>query len=650
VTVKGNAINSAIKTVRPARTPRAARRLRLVSLVMSVLAAFGAFELAAAAPSSAAQYVPLVGAGSSWVYPAMHAWIADVHQFQIEVQYTPNGSTAGRNAFKAGLADYGASEIPYGVRDGNNFDPPPSRGYAYIPDAAGGTTFMYNLSINGHRVTNLRLSDAVIAGIFTNKITKWNDSLIKADNPGLTLPALQITPVVRSDGSGATAQFTEWMLATEPSYWTAYCQVTGKNPCTQTSTYPIQGNGNAAMVDVPGDAGVSSYVAQAQSNGAIGYVEYSYALEAGFPVAKVLNAAGYYTEPTPGHVAVSLLKADINKDPHSPLYLTQDLSKVYTDPDPRTYELSSYSYMIIPTDLQGNMTSDKGYTLAQFGSFVLCVGQSQVDVLGYSALPIDLVQRGFDQLRRIPGSTVPPTNTGAIAQCHNPTFSTNGTNTLAVTDPFPPKCDKQGSTQCTTGTGGAGGGGGGGGGGNGGGGGGGNGGGGGGGGGGNGGGGNGGGGNGGGGGGGGGNGGGGNNGGGNNGGGNNGGGNNGGGNSGGGKNGGHTGGGTSGQSCDPNTGICTPAGGSSTGTGGTGGTNGSGAANNGNAPQAGGTQNPVPLTLASNNGDGVEVALMALAAGLLFCLGITPPLVAQASRRRRQRRGYDESDWPGDTR
>ena len=67
-------------------------------------------------------------------------------------------------------------------------------------------------------------------------------------------------------------------------------------------------------------------------------MEFSYALETGFPVAKVLNAAGYYTEPTAGHVAVSLLKAQINMDQSSPLYLTQDLSQVYTDTDPRTYD------------------------------------------------------------------------------------------------------------------------------------------------------------------------------------------------------------------------------------------------------------------------------------------------------------------------
>ena len=189
------------------------------------------------------------------------------------------------------------------------------------------------------------------------------------------------------------------------------------------------------MIAQPGDAGVAEYVAQASSDGAIGYVEYSWALQEQFPVAKLLNAAGYYTLPTPGHVAVSLLKDQINTDKSSPLYLTQNLSGVYTNKDPRNYELSAYSYFIWPTDTTNNMTTAKGSTIGAFGTYALCLGQSQVDVLGYSALPINLVEDGFDQFRKIPGAQIPTEDLAAIAQCHNPTFSTNGANTLAATTP-----------------------------------------------------------------------------------------------------------------------------------------------------------------------------------------------------------------------
>ena len=203
----------------------------------------------------------------------------------------------GRQFFAGGQTDFAASEIPYGVIDGNNADSPPSRGFVYMPDVAGGTTFMYNLYIDGQQVTNLRLSGATIAGMFTNKITMWNNPAIKTDNPGLSLPALAITPVVRSDGSGATADFTQWMLATQPS--------TGKRTARWSAAPPARRprctrcSQNTAMIGQPGDPGVAGYVAAASSNGAIGYVEYSWALQKGFPVAKVLNADGYYTLPPP---------------------------------------------------------------------------------------------------------------------------------------------------------------------------------------------------------------------------------------------------------------------------------------------------------------------------------------------------------------
>jgi phosphate ABC transporter phosphate-binding protein len=405
-----------------------------------------------ARPAAAANYVPISGGGSTWSYNAFNAWIGNVAQYGMRVDYARVGSTTGRTMFRQGTLDWGASDIPYGVKDGQNSDTPPTnRGYVYMPDTAGGTTFMYNLKIGTNRVTNLRLSGQNLAKIFTGVLTKWNDPAIAADNPSLHLPAIKIVPVVRSDGSGSTAQFTQWMIATQGQYWTSYCGKVHRDPCTQTSQYPVlSGSG---MVGQSGDLGVSGYVSQAGAVGAIGYVEYSYAIQAGFPVAKVLNVKGYYTEPTAGHVAVSLLKAQINNNKNDKsVYLTQDLSQVYTNDDPRTYELSSYSYMILPTDNTYGFTNAKGLTLGDFGKYLLCQGQAQVDALGYSALPINLVQAGFGQLQLVPGAQLATLN---IRTCNNPTFSTDGSNTLAKNDPYPPACDHQGPTQCTTGTGGA---------------------------------------------------------------------------------------------------------------------------------------------------------------------------------------------------
>lgn len=406
-------------------------------------------------PASATAYVPVSGAGSTWSENALNQWITDVQQYGMRINYAGIGSTAGRAEFLNGTVDFAASDIPFQTTpdDGSAPEQPKLGTYAYMPVTAGGTTFMYNLIINGQRVTNMRLSGTNIAKIFTNQIRNWDDPALAADNPALKLPNRSIVPVVRSDGSGSTAQFTAWMIAVYPSIWNAYCQGAGRAPaCGQTSFYPTESN--SSMVAQSGDLGVAGYVAQNFCDGCIGYVNYSYALNSGFPVAKVLNPSGYYTEPTPSNVAVSLLKAKVDtQDSNNPaLYLTQDLHGVYTDPDPRTYVLSSYSYMILPTAVQGQFTQAKGTTLAAFSYYAMCQGQQQSASLGYSPMPINLVQAAFDQIKKIPGAVVENIN---VQSCNNPTFSPSGVNLLAQSAPYPPACDHIGPTQCTTGTGGA---------------------------------------------------------------------------------------------------------------------------------------------------------------------------------------------------
>jgi len=424
-----------------------------VALITTCLGV-GVSVVAPALPAAGAIYVPISGAGSTWSENAIDQWRANVRQYGMTINYSGTGSSDGRNQFRNGTVDFAVSEIPYGIKDSGVVDPPPARKYAYMPIVAGGTSFMYNLTIGNQRVTNLRLSGRVITEIFTGVIKTWNDPAIKADNPALAaaLPARTIVPVVRSDGSGTTAQFSTWMSKQYPALWNTYCAKAGRStPCGTTSNYPLVAGSN--FVSQSGSNGVSGYVAQAGNVGAITYVEYSYAkFTTGFPVVKVLNAAGYYTEPTAPNVAVALLKAQINNNPSSPSYLTQILDNVYNDGDPRTYPLSSYSYMILPTALESNFNTQKGKTLGAFGYYFLCEGQQHVADLGYSPLPINLVQAAFSQLRKIPGVSV---ENIVISSCHNPTFSNNGTNTLAATAPYPASCDKQGATQCSAGTGGA---------------------------------------------------------------------------------------------------------------------------------------------------------------------------------------------------
>lgn len=412
--------------------------LRRVATAFAALALLLPVSVVTGTAAHAESYVPVSGAGSTWSQNALDQWRRNVNQYGMRIDYQGTGSSDGRNQFKNGTVDFAVSEIPYGLKDNNVVDVPPQRKFAYMPIVAGGTAFMYNLKIGPNRVTQLRLSGETIAKMFTGVITKWDDPAIKADNPGLTLPAIQVVPVVRSDGSGTTAQFTAWLASEQSGIWNDYCAKAGRStPCGQTSNYPTQ----TGMVAQSGSLGVSGYTAQEQSVGAITYVEYSYAKNAGFPVAKVLNKSNFYVEPTAEAVAVGLLGAKINPD------LSQNLAGVYNNADKRAYPLSSYSYMILPTAVEGAFSEDKGRTLGDFAYYFLCQGQQQADALGYSPLPINLVEAGFDQIRRIPG--VDPQNI-SLNNCNNPTFSTDGTNTLAKNAPQPAACDAKGPTQCGT--------------------------------------------------------------------------------------------------------------------------------------------------------------------------------------------------------
>ncbi|MFH8390492.1 phosphate ABC transporter substrate-binding protein PstS [Streptomyces sp. NPDC018036] len=425
------------------------RALGTLGALLGVIAGLLAGPLAA--PAAAESYTPISGAGSTWAENAVDEWRRAVNQYGMRISYAGTGSSDGRRQFLSGTVDFAVSDIPFQTHptDGSAAERPASGSYAYMPIVAGGTVFMYHLTVNGKRLTNLRLSGDVVTKIFTGAVKTWDDPVIKADNPGVQLPHRTIVPVVRSDGSGSTAQFTMWMANQHKSLWQAYCARVGRSgACGQTSYYPTV----SGMIAQSGDLGVAGYVAQNYGEGAIGYVNYSYALNAHYPVAKVLNHAGYYTEPTPQNVAVSLLKAQINNDRNSADYLTQKLDGVYNDSDKRNYPLSSYSYMILPLKVQGTFTKAKGKTLGAFSYYFMCQGQQQAPSLGYSPLPINLVKAGFDQIRRIPGVQAQSIN---IRGCNNPTFSSDGHNKLAETAPYPAACDKKGAPPCTTGSGGA---------------------------------------------------------------------------------------------------------------------------------------------------------------------------------------------------
>lgn len=387
-------------------TPQRAVRLGLVMIVIAALSLMGAVS------AQAATYVAIAGSGSTWSQNALDQWRRNVaHNYGMTVNFSGTGSSAGRSDFIKGTVDFAVSEIPFqsAPEDGSAPEVPP-RGYAYLPIVAGGTAFMYNLKVSGKRVTNLQLSGEVISKIFTGQITDWSDPAIAGLNPGLALPSRAITPVVRSDGSGSTAQFTKWMSTQHPSIWT-----TG-----MTSQFPTSRVPSAKAQS--GSLGVSGYVKQDYGEGSITYVEYSYAMNAGFPVARVQNASGAYVEPTATNVETALKHAKINTNTGSADYLTQILDDVYNSPEADAYPVSSYSYMIVPTEAGGTFSATKGYTLGEFIKYVVCDGQKQAGTLGYSPLPMNLVQAAYEQIKRIPGAEVgnfdPTTcsNSGAAAE------------------------------------------------------------------------------------------------------------------------------------------------------------------------------------------------------------------------------------------
>ena len=401
------------------------------------------------APAGRAAYAQIEGSGSTWSEVIVQQWISDVDALGMKVTYNGGGSSQGRKNFAQNVTDFGISEIPYpGVDEFGNADNSNGREFAYLPIVAGGTAFTYQLKIGNELVRNLRLSGETLVKIFTNQITNWNDPAITEDNNGRAFPSLPITPVVRSDGSGTTAQLTTWMDSEHGSLWRDYYGRSG-----YTSYYPRKGR----MIAQSGSDQVMNTISGFAGNGTIGYVEYSYPLNKDYPVVKVLNEGGYYVEPTQYNVAVALTKARINQDRGSQLYLTQILDGVYRSTDPRAYPLSSYSYMLIPTGAADQrMSTAKRQTLGDFMYYSLCEGQSKAGPYGYSPLPLNLVQAGFQQLARLKEAdpAVDLTNRD-VSKCNNPTFVGGDLkrNKLAEIAPQPAACDKAGEGPCGTATG-----------------------------------------------------------------------------------------------------------------------------------------------------------------------------------------------------
>lgn len=352
----------------------------------------------------------VTGAGSTWSQIAIDQWRSDVAKFGLGVNYQGVGSSAGRQFFVIGQVDFAGSEIPFEPDELEKLKSA-GRSFQYLPVVAGGTSLMYNLNdASGNRITNLKLSARTAGGIFTGRIKNWNDAEIAGDNGGKSLPNKPIIPVLRSDGSGTSAQFSAYLMKAASQDWSAFAAAKGIDPNSGTSFWPEF----SGSVSQKGSDGVSNYVANVSTGqGAIGYVEAGYALQRGFPVASMKNQSGAYTQPTAHNTAMALTKAVLNPD------RTQNLDGVYTMSDPTAYPISSYSYMITQTT---GFDEAKGQVLGKFILYFACEGQQKAEVLGYSPLPPNLVQMVFDAVSAIPGAPKPP----AMSECANPTVGGRG--------------------------------------------------------------------------------------------------------------------------------------------------------------------------------------------------------------------------------
>jgi phosphate transport system substrate-binding protein len=305
------------------------------------------------------------GAGSTFVQNIAQEWIKDFGAkcSGANINYQGVGSGAGVQQLTSGTVDFGATDVPM---TSDQIAAMQARGTpVQIPWAAGAISLEYNVS----GVTNLQLSPATIAGIFSGKIKAWDAQQIRADNPGVKLPPTTISTVHRSDSSGTTGAFTAYLAATAPQIWTLGA---GK-----TIAWP---SGSGAK----GSDGVTATVKQ--TDGSIGYAEVSFAEGAQLPMAKVKNGGGQYVSPTDA-AAVSAAISDAGSPSAQGV-----ITPAYTSTDPGTYPISTVTYVVV---LQKQSDQSKAQLLKDFLTYAVGPGQASATSLFYAPLPASVA--AFDK-------------------------------------------------------------------------------------------------------------------------------------------------------------------------------------------------------------------------------------------------------------
>ncbi len=248
--------------------------------------------------------VAIDGAGASFPYPLYSRWIQEYSRmYGVRINYQSIGSGGGIAQIKAGTVDFGASDAPL---EKDELD---SYGLVQFPMIMGGVVVVVNL--DGVASNTLRLSRETLAGIFLGRIKRWDDPAVAKDNPGLDLPDRAVTVVHRSDGSGTTWIFTNYLDKISPAW-------RGKVGTGKAVKWP-------AGVGGKGNEGVAAYVQRVK--GAIGYVEFAYARQNGLSCALLENREGVFVAPTMEAFQAAAANADWKNAPGFYLVLTDQPGK-----------------------------------------------------------------------------------------------------------------------------------------------------------------------------------------------------------------------------------------------------------------------------------------------------------------------------------
>jgi phosphate transport system substrate-binding protein len=373
---------SLLSAVRPARQTR---RVLALGSVLAVASATWFASPANAQTVSLDTSITVTGAGSSFLSNFVEQCKADLKKaYDINITYQPSGSGAGRSGFIGGTTDFAGSDVPFTSNEAGSLKKP----FVYVPLTIGGIAIVYKVP----GVDNLRLSGPTLAKIFSGGVAKWNDPIIEKDNPGVTLPAETIRVIVRSDSSGTSNVFTDYLDTAGGGFWKK----------GNTSTFPVPAGTGIAQ---RGSDGVTNYVAGEQGNFSITYAEASFAVERKLPVASVINNAGEAVKPDAKAVTAAIADAKVNDD--GTLFLA------FNTPKPDAYPISTTSYLIVPTTIDAK----KGDVLRTFIANALGACQSKAAGLGYAPLPKNVADLGNAALAKInPGAgAVPLLNSAAPA-------------------------------------------------------------------------------------------------------------------------------------------------------------------------------------------------------------------------------------------